>query len=135
MNASPETQKIFNEALKKNFTLSFESWTTYKKPVNTGKELQLNFGSESNDNAPLFLRAAHQRIEGINQDNPAENLSNNRFNKAIFEKCLLKNVVLKSMVLDMQKILSILTTQKKNYLSQNGRTIFFFKKYVGYPQK
>ena len=35
---SPETQMMYDEALTKSFTLSFESWTTDSKPINTGKD-------------------------------------------------------------------------------------------------
>ena len=39
---SPETQVIFNEAISQNFTLSYESWTTDRKPVDIAREFQLD---------------------------------------------------------------------------------------------
>ena len=39
---SPETQLIFNEAISKNFTLSYESWTTDRKPVDAAREFQIS---------------------------------------------------------------------------------------------
>ena len=39
---SPETQVYFNEAISKAFTLSFESWTTDRKPVDTAGKLQID---------------------------------------------------------------------------------------------
>ena len=37
---SPETQVFFNKANSKSFTLTNESWTTDRKPVDTAKEFQ-----------------------------------------------------------------------------------------------
>ena len=39
---SPETRVNFNEAFSKTFTLSYESWTTDRKPVDTAREFQLD---------------------------------------------------------------------------------------------
>ena len=58
---SAEQQQIFTEAIKKNFTLSFDAWVTDRKPVNTGNEYQLEIGSASNINIPLYLKVAHQK--------------------------------------------------------------------------
>ena len=58
---SQETFRTFKEANTKSFTLSFESWTFDKKPLNTGKQFQLDIISESKINAPLYLIAAHHK--------------------------------------------------------------------------
>ena len=50
---------MFNESIKSSFTLSFDSWTTGRKTVNTGVEFQLDIGSASNINSPKYLIAAH----------------------------------------------------------------------------
>ena len=49
---SAEQQQMFNEAIRENFTLSFDAWVTDRKPVNTGNEYQLGIGSASNINIP-----------------------------------------------------------------------------------
>ena len=82
---SPETQVIFNEAISQTFTLSYESWTTDRKPVDTAREIQVDMSSASNINSPLYLIAAHQKTQRPDPANPANNLSNNRFNNAIFD--------------------------------------------------
>ena len=55
-NPSPETHVKINESIKKSFTLSFESWTTDRKVVNTGvntgPENQLDIGSSLKVNSP-----------------------------------------------------------------------------------
>ena len=50
---SPATQVYFNEAFSKTFTLSYESWTTDPKLVDTAKEFQVDISSASNINSPL----------------------------------------------------------------------------------
>ena len=55
---SPETQVIFNEAISKTFTLSYESWTTDRKLFNAAKEFQIDISSASNINSPFYLVAA-----------------------------------------------------------------------------
>ena len=44
---SPETKVIFNEAISKTFTLSYESWTTDRKPVDMAREIQIDISSAS----------------------------------------------------------------------------------------
>ena len=56
---SPEVQKILYEAITKSFTLSYESWTTDRKPVDTAQEIQLDIRSASKINASLYPIAAH----------------------------------------------------------------------------
>ena len=80
---SPETQVFFNEAISKTFSLSYESWTTDRKPVDTASEFQVDISSASNINSPLYLPAAHQRTQKL--DAAGNVLSNNRFNNAIFD--------------------------------------------------
>ena len=77
---SAEQQQMFNEAIRENFTLSFDAWVTDRKPVNTGNEYQLDIGSASNINIPLYLIVAHQKTQ---RDNPAR--PHNQFNNAIFD--------------------------------------------------
>ena len=77
---SAEQQQLFKEAIRENFTLSFEAWVTDRKPVNTGNAYQLDIGSASNINIPLYLIVAHQKTQG---DNPAR--PPNQFNNAVFD--------------------------------------------------
>ena len=77
---SAEQQQLFNEAIRANFTLSFDACVTDRKPVNTGNEYQLDIGSASNINIPLYLIVAHQKTQ---RDNPAG--PHNQFNNAVFD--------------------------------------------------
>ena len=75
---SAEQQQSFNEAFRENFTLSFDAWVTDRKPINTGNEYQLDIGSASNINIPLYLIVVHQKTQ---RENPARHT--NQFNNAI----------------------------------------------------
>ena len=77
-----EQQQIFNESFKPSFTLSFDSWVTDRKTVITGNDCQLDIGSASNINVPLYLIAAHQETQ---RDNPAR--PQNHFNNKTFRYC------------------------------------------------
>ena len=91
---SPETQVIFNETISKTFTLSYESWTTDRKPVDTAREFQIDISSASNLNRPLYHLAAHQKTQRPDPANPAKNLSNNRLNNAFISIMLkLENII------------------------------------------
>ena len=73
------------ELISKKFSLSYESWITDRKPVDTAKEIQLDISSASNINSPLYLIAAHQKTQRPDPANPVNILSNNRFKNAIFD--------------------------------------------------
>ena len=57
---SPDTQVLFNQPIKNSFTPSFDSWTTDRKVVNTGKEYQLDIASSVKVNSPRYLIPFHQ---------------------------------------------------------------------------
>ena len=77
---SAEQQQMFNEAIRENFTLSFDAWVTDRKPGNTGNEYQLDIGSASIINIPFYLIVAHQKTQ---RDNPAR--PPNQFKNAVFD--------------------------------------------------
>ena len=67
-----QTQVLLNDSIRNSFTLSFDSWFTDRKPVDTGLEFQVNIGSAQNVNSPKYLILAHQslvRIESPNKVN------------------------------------------------------------------
>ena len=47
-----ETQIMFIDSIKDSFTLSFDSWSTDKKTVDTQLEYQVDIGSAQNINSP-----------------------------------------------------------------------------------
>ena len=72
---SPQTQVYFMYTILKSCTLSYESWMTDRKPVDTAKEFQIDISSASKINSPLYLVAAHQHTQRLDPANPAVNYS------------------------------------------------------------
>ena len=66
---------MFNDSIKNSFTLSFDSWTTDRKIVNTGFEYQVDIGSSANINSPKYLIVAHQTAARSGASNKANNIS------------------------------------------------------------
>ena len=55
--------RIFSEAIKKCFTLTYESWTANRKPIDTARDFQKDIISASNKSSPLYIITAHQKIQ------------------------------------------------------------------------
>ena len=130
---SPETQVYFNEAISKTFTLSFESWTTDRKPVDIAREFQIDISSASNINSPLYLIAAHQKTQRPDPANPANNLSNNRFNNSIFDDLEVKKYYSEKDGVRYPKNPVMVNFAENNYLEQYRDLKLFYKEYVGEP--
>ena len=130
---SPETQVIFNEAISQTFTLSYESWTTDRKPVDTAREFQVDISSASNINSPLYLIAAHQKTQRPDPANPAKNLPNNRFNNSIFEDVEVRKYYSEIDGVRYPKNPVMVNFAENNYLEQYRDIKLFYKEYVGEP--
>ena len=70
-----QTQLMFNDSIKNSFTLSFDSWTTERKIVNTGLEYQVDIGSSANINSSKYLIVAHQTAVRAGASNKANKIS------------------------------------------------------------
>ena len=130
---SPETQVYFNEAFSKTFTLSYESWTTDRKPVDTAREFQVDISSASNINSPLYLIAAHQKTQRPDPANPANNLPNNRFNHSIFDDVEVRKYYSEIDGVRYPKNPVMVNFAENNYLEQCRDIKLFYKEYVGEP--
>ena len=49
---SPKTQAMFIESNTSNYSISYDTWTTYRKNVNDQLEFQVDIGSAQNINSP-----------------------------------------------------------------------------------
>ena len=127
---SPETQVIFNEAIPKTFTLSYESWTTDRKPVDTGREFQIDISSASNISSPLYLIAAHQKTQRPDPANPANNFSNNRFNNAKFDHVEVRKYYSEIDGIRYPKYPVMVNYEENKYLEQYRDLKLFYKEYV-----
>ena len=70
---------MLNNAIRESFTLSFDDWVTDRKPVITGNGYQLDIGSASNVNIPLYLIVANQQTQRANPARPPIQFSNTIF--------------------------------------------------------
>ena len=68
-------QAMFNNSIKDNFKISFDSWTTERKVVNTGLEYQVQIGSAQNIKSPKYLIVAHQTAARAAAANKANNIA------------------------------------------------------------
>ena len=130
---SSETQVNFNQAISETFTLSFESWTTDRKPIDTARKFQIDISSASNINTPLYLIAAHQKTQRPDPANPADNLSNNRFNNTIFDHVEVKKYYSEIDGVYYPKNPVMVDYIDNSYLEQNRDFKMFCKEYIGEP--
>ena len=101
-----------NESFTKTLTLSLDAWITERKPFNTSKEFQFDFGMAASTNSPLCLTAAHQKPERVDPDNTAANLPNRRFSNAISVNVRVKITLRKVMQVDIAENYFILSSTK-----------------------
>ena len=66
---------MFNDSIKNSFTLSFESWSTDRKTVDTQLEYQVDVGSAPNFNSPKYLIVAHQTAARKRVPNKVNNVT------------------------------------------------------------
>ena len=71
----PNLQKMCNDSIKKSSTLSFHSWSTDRKTVDTLLQNQVDIGSAQNNNSPKYLIVAHQTTLRIGAPNKTENIA------------------------------------------------------------
>ena len=60
---------------KKTFTLSFDSWSTHRKTVDTRLEYQVDIRSTQNIDSPKYLIVAHQTAARTGVPNKANNVA------------------------------------------------------------
>ena len=123
---SAEQQQIFNEATRETSTLSLDAWVSDRKPVITGNEYQLDIGSASDINVPLYLKVAHQKTQ---RENPAR--PPNQFNNAVFD-----NVGVKRYFVEIDGVRYPKDSIETNFtdikcLDQNRDLKLFYKEYIG----
>ena len=123
---SAEQQQMFNEAIRENFTLSFDAWVTDRKPVNTGNEYQLDIGSASNINIPQYLIVDHQKTQ---RDNPAR--PSNQFNNANFDHVDVKRYFVEIDDVRYPKNPVETNFSENKYLDQYRDPRIFYKEYNG----
>ena len=64
-----QTKLMFTDSIKDSFTLSFDSWTSNRKTVDTQLEYQVDIASAQKINSPEFLMVVHQTAARIGAPN------------------------------------------------------------------
>ena len=85
----------------------------------------------SNINSPLYLIAAHQLTKRPDPANPAINLSNNRFNNAIFDLAKVRKYYVEIDGVRYPKNPIMKNYDENNYLDQYRDLKLFYREYVG----
>ena len=63
---------MFIDSIKNSWTLSFDSWSTDRKTIDTQLEYQVDIRSAQNKNSPKFLMVTHQTAVRIGFPNKAK---------------------------------------------------------------
>ena len=115
---------MFNDSIKKSFTISFDSWSIHRRTVDTQLEYQVDIGSAQNINSPKYLIVAHQTAARAGIPKKANNI-------AIFNNL---NVRKYHVDIDGERNprdgVSI-DYASNDYLDQCGDLKIFYKEYVG----
>ena len=128
---SPETQVYFNQAISESFTLSNEFWITDRKPVDTAEECHIDISSASNIVSPLHLIAPHQLTQRPDSTDPTKNLSNNRFNTALFDHAKVGKKYVEIDGVRYPKSPILINYDANKYLDQNRDLKLYYKEDVG----
>ena len=60
-----EAQVMFNESIRNNYTITYDSWYIERKLSTDGNELQVDNGSAQHVNSPKFLIGSFQKEDRI----------------------------------------------------------------------
>ena len=121
---SAETQVMFNDSIKNSFNISFDSWTTDRKIVNTDLEYQLDIGSSANINSPKYLIVAHQTAARSGASNKANNIS-------IFDNLDIRKYFVEIDGIRYPKDSVHVNYTENDYLDQYRDIKLFYKEYLG----
>ena len=124
LTPSSETQVLFNESIKNNYTITFDSWYTERKIVTDGGEFQVDIASSQSTNSPKYLIAAHQTEARVGTANKANNVS-------IFDHVDVKKYFVEIDGYRYPKESVILNFTGNDYLDQYRDLKSFYQEYVG----
>ena len=126
LTPNSETQVLFNESIKNNYTITFHSWYTERKIVTDGGKFQVDIASSQSTNSPKYLKAAHQTENRIVTANKANNI-------AIFDHIDVKNyfVEIDGYRYPNHKEAVITDFSENDYLDQYRALKSFYREYVG----
>ena len=104
--------------IQKTFTISFQSWTTDRKPVDTARKFHIDISSASGTNSPLYPIAVHQKTQRLDPADPAIHFSNNRFKNAYFDHVEVRKHYSEIDSIRYRKNPVMVNYEENNYLDQ-----------------
>ena len=124
LTPNSETQVLFNQSIKSNYTITFDSWYKERKTVTDGGKFQVDIASSQNTNSPKYLIAAHQTEDRIGTADKENNIS-------IFDHVDVKKyfVEIDSYRYPRESVLTNFT--ENDYLDQYRDLKSFYRQYVG----
>ena len=123
LTPNSETQVLFNESIKNNYTLTFDSWYTERKIVTDG-EFQVDIASSQSTNSPKYIIAAHQTEDRVGTASKANNIS-------IFDHVDVKKYFAEIDGYRYPKESVITNFTENDYLDQYRDLKSFYQEYVG----
>ena len=124
LTPNSETQVLFNESIKNNYTLTFDSWYTERRIVTEGGEFQVDIASSQSTNSPKYLIAAHQTEDRVATANKANNVS-------IFDHVDVKKYFVEIDGYRYPKESVVTNFSENDYLDQYRDLKSFYQEYVG----
>ena len=124
MTPNTETQLLFNEPIKNNYTITFNSWYTERKIVTDGGEYQVDRASVQNINSPKCLIAGHRTQERV------ATASNDRI-IAIFDHVDVTKYFVEIDGFRYPKEIVQINFSHNDYLDQYRKLKSFYREYVG----
>ena len=110
--------------LLSSFTLSFDSWSTDRKTVDTQLEYQVDLGTAQKINSPNYLIVRHQTADRVQDPNESRN-------KAVLDNLNVRkyHVDTVGVIYPRHGIVEDFATN--DYLDQYRDVMLFYKEYVG----
>ena len=124
LTPNTETQVMFNESIKNNYTITFESWYAERKIVVDGGEFQVGIASSQSTNSPKYLIAAHQT-------EVRRGTANKRNNTSIFDHVDVKKYFAEIDGFRYPKESVLTKFRENNYLDHYRDLQSLYREYVG----
>ena len=115
---------MFNESIRNNYTITYDSGCTEQKLPTDGNELQVDIGSAQKVYSPKYLIAAFQTLDRVGANNKSNNI-------AIFDNVIVKQYFCEIDGYRYPKDAVLTNFPENDFLDQNRDLKLVYKEYVG----
>ena len=123
-SADAKTQIILKNSFETSFTLSFNSWSTDRKSVDTQLDYEVDIGSAQNIISPKYIIVAQQTAATIQSINKA-------YNAAVFDNLNVRKHHFDIDGVRCSREARNIGYASNNYADQYGDLEIFYKTYFG----